>query len=140
MNTMSLQSVFDTRRLVERVKKALEALYSSMPYAEGDVVEQVDVHIVRLRVQLVQMDQSQREFLQTEELCRMQRVVSRSPLAMKTFTRMQRRVLFVRGLEQSELVRRKLAALRQVLESKSICYDLFVTIAARVLATSTGGQ
>ena len=62
MNTMSLQSVFDTRRLVERVKKALEALYSSMPYAEGDVVEQVDVHIVRLRVQLVQMDQSQRSF------------------------------------------------------------------------------
>ena len=139
---MALQAVFDTRRLVERIKKALEALYSSMPFAEGEprVIEQFDMQIVRLRVQLVQMDRSQRDFLQTEEMHRMQRVVSQSPSAMKIFTRMQGRVLLVRGLERSGLIRRKLAALRRYLQSKSICHELFVMIAEHVFSTSTGGQ
>lgn len=136
-------TVYDTRRLVERIKQALEALYSAMMLVVDDdraTIAQFDSHIVRLRKQMVQIDHTQRGFLAVVEMCRMQRVVRRMPSVMKVFTRVQNRLHLMWNLKENKTTRRKLAALRQILESKSICFDLFVMIAQRVLLTSIAGQ
>jgi hypothetical protein len=136
-------TVYDTRRLVERIKRALEALYSAMMLVGDDepvTIAQFDSHIVRLRAQMVQMDHTQRGFLAVVEMCRMQRVVRRMPSVAKVFVTVQNRIRLMWGLKENKVTRQKLAALRQILESKSICFDLFIMIAQRVLLTSIAGQ
>ena len=130
-------AVFDTRRLVERTKRTLSALYSAL--ARGELLGLIDAQIVGLRTQMVKMDHTQKGFLAVEEMRRMLRVVKQAPVVMRAFVSAQSRVRLVWGIRESRAVRGKLAAFRQILDTRCICYEIFAMIAQRVL-TSTGGQ
>ena len=135
--SLELWTVFDSRRLVERVKRALEALYSAMTLVgdQPELLAQFDFQIVRLRVQMCMMDSSSRKFLDKEEMQRMLRVVGSRPRAVKVVVNVQRRVRFSRGLKESELVRRKLAEFKQCVERRPlpVYFELFVLIARSVV-------